>query len=44
MGSGQTLLLANAAMNYKTEREPVLAAALGLLACPSRGTRPPGLS
>ena len=39
-GSGQSVLLANATMNYETEREPVLATALGPPLCPSRGTRP----
>ena len=41
LGRGQTLLLENATINYKTEREPVLAVALGPLACPSRGDRAP---
>ena len=39
LDSSQYVLLANAAMNYKRERETVLAAALGLLACPSHGAR-----
>ena len=40
MGSDQSVLLANAAMNFNTEREPVLAATLGPLAVargPERG-------
>ena len=32
------------ALNYKTEKEPVLATELGPLACPIRGARPPSLS
>ena len=41
LGRRQTLLFENATINYKTEREPVLAVALGPLACPSRGDQPP---
>ena len=37
-------LRADAALNYKTEIKPVLAATLSPLACSSRGTRQPSLS
>ena len=42
IGSGQwqSKLFANAAMNYSTERVPVLAAALGPLACSRVSARP----
>ena len=34
-------IYAHAVLNYKTQREPVLAAARGPLACPSYGARHP---
>ena len=34
----------DAALNYKREGEPILAAALGTLTCPIRGAKPPSLS
>ena len=43
MGSGQSVLLANATMNYKTERKPALVAALDPLASLSRGALPSNL-
>ena len=40
IGRGPKELRGLALLNYKTEREPALAATLGPLACPSRSARP----